>query len=117
MTQQNDLVVNTSTVARHSIAEAIAKLRVRDYRRHGPGHPARQQHARQHYIGDYDRIRDTMACVLDGFEDFNTRVRHPHGFRIRQLARERVFQTPSGRAESLLRRCLTTSTRAKAACY
>lgn len=53
----------------------------------------------QRYIDDYDRIRDTMARVLDGFEDFNTRVRHPHGFRIRQLARERVFQTPSGRAE------------------
>jgi anaerobic selenocysteine-containing dehydrogenase len=37
--------------------------------------------------------------VLDGFEDVNFRVRHPHGFRIRQLARERVFQTASGRAE------------------
>jgi molybdopterin-dependent oxidoreductase alpha subunit len=53
----------------------------------------------QGYVDDYDRIRDTMAEVLDGFEDFNTRARHPHGFRIRQLARERVFQTPSGRAE------------------
>jgi hypothetical protein len=40
-----------------------------------------------------------MAEVLDGFEDFNVRARHPHGFRIRQLARERVFETPSGRAE------------------
>jgi len=47
----------------------------------------------------YDRIRNTMAQVLDGFEDFNTRARHPHGFRIAQPARERVFQTPSGRAE------------------
>jgi anaerobic selenocysteine-containing dehydrogenase len=53
----------------------------------------------QGYVDDYDRIRDTMAEVLDGFEDFNTRARHPHGFRIRQLARERVFETPSGRAE------------------
>jgi molybdopterin-dependent oxidoreductase alpha subunit len=51
------------------------------------------------YVADYDRIRDTMARVLDGFEDFNARARHPHGFRIRQLARERVFRTPSGRAE------------------
>jgi molybdopterin-dependent oxidoreductase alpha subunit len=51
------------------------------------------------YAADYDRIRNTMARVLDGFEDFNTRARHPHGFRIRQLARERVFQTSSGRAE------------------
>jgi molybdopterin-dependent oxidoreductase alpha subunit len=53
----------------------------------------------QDYVDDYDRIRDTMAQVLDGFEDFNTRARHPHGFRIAQPARERVFQTPSGRAE------------------
>ncbi|MFC0528647.1 FdhF/YdeP family oxidoreductase [Phytohabitans kaempferiae] len=51
------------------------------------------------YADDYDRIRDTMSRVLDGFEDFNRRARHPHGFRIRQLARERVFRTPSGRAE------------------
>jgi molybdopterin-dependent oxidoreductase alpha subunit len=53
----------------------------------------------QEYVADYDRIRDTMARVLDGFEDFNHRARHPHGFRIRQLARERVFETGSGRAE------------------
>ncbi|MFE6895168.1 FdhF/YdeP family oxidoreductase [Streptomyces sp. NPDC057694] len=51
------------------------------------------------YIEDYDRIRDTMAQVLDGFEDFNRRVRLPRGFRIKQPARELVFLTPSGRAE------------------
>jgi len=53
----------------------------------------------QGYADDYDRIRDAMAQVLTGFEDFNTRARHPHGFRIDQPARERVFQTPTGRAE------------------
>jgi len=51
------------------------------------------------YADDYDRIRDTMARVLDGFEDFNRRVRAPHGFRLAQPARQRVFETPSGRAE------------------
>lgn len=51
------------------------------------------------YVDDYDRIRDTMAKVLPGFEDFNARARHPHGFRIAQPARERVWRTPSGRAE------------------
>ncbi|MDV3126769.1 FdhF/YdeP family oxidoreductase [Mycobacterium sp. 21AC1] len=51
------------------------------------------------YVEDYDRIRDTMAAVLDGFEDFNRRVRMPLGFRIRQPARERVFLTDTGRAE------------------
>ncbi|MFI0962741.1 FdhF/YdeP family oxidoreductase [Streptomyces sp. NPDC021080] len=51
------------------------------------------------YIEDYDRIRDTMARVLDGFEDCNRRVRLPLGFRIKQPARELVFLTPSGLAE------------------
>ncbi|WP_435583317.1 FdhF/YdeP family oxidoreductase [Amycolatopsis thermoflava] len=53
----------------------------------------------ERYVEDYDRIRDTMAKVLPGFEDFNRRVRMPLGFRIRQPARERVFLTGSGRAE------------------
>jgi anaerobic selenocysteine-containing dehydrogenase len=53
----------------------------------------------QDYVDDYDRIRDTIALVLDGFEDFNRRARHPHGFRIAQPARERIFDTSSGRAE------------------
>ncbi|OFI38198.1 formate dehydrogenase [Arthrobacter sp. SW1] len=51
------------------------------------------------YVGDYDRIRDTMSEVFDGFEDFNRRVRLPLGFRLKQPARELVFLTPSGRAE------------------
>ena len=53
----------------------------------------------QDYADDYDRIRDTMARALPGFEDFNRRARHPHGFRIAQPARDRVFQTSSGLAE------------------
>ncbi|WP_307624317.1 FdhF/YdeP family oxidoreductase [Streptomyces sp. V3I7] len=51
------------------------------------------------YIEDYDRIRDTMSRVLDGFEDFNRRVRLPLGFRIKQPARELIFLTPTGKAE------------------
>ncbi|MCP2341398.1 FdhF/YdeP family oxidoreductase [Actinomadura rupiterrae] len=53
----------------------------------------------QWYTEDYDRIRDTMAKALVGFEDFNRRVRLPMGFRLKQPARELVFLTPSGRAE------------------
>ncbi|NKX87116.1 FdhF/YdeP family oxidoreductase [Nocardia coubleae] len=52
-----------------------------------------------YYVADYDRIRDTMSQVLDGFEDFNRRVRLPLGFRIKQPARELIFLTPSGKAE------------------
>jgi anaerobic selenocysteine-containing dehydrogenase len=53
----------------------------------------------QEYIDNYDRIRDTMERVLEGFEEFNRRTRHPHGFRIAQPARDRIFRTPSSRAE------------------
>jgi molybdopterin-dependent oxidoreductase alpha subunit len=53
----------------------------------------------QDYVDNYDRIRDTMERALEGFEDFNRRARHPHGFRMAQPARERIFKTPSDRAE------------------
>ncbi|HEY6675922.1 MAG TPA: molybdopterin dinucleotide binding domain-containing protein [Terrimicrobium sp.] len=53
----------------------------------------------QDYVDNYDRIRDTMERVLEGFEDFNRRARHPHGFRMAQPARERIFKTSSDRAE------------------
>ena len=44
----------------------------------------------QWYVEDYDRIRDTAAQVIDGFEDFNERVRQPHGFRQPTRARTRL---------------------------
>ncbi|MFE1591891.1 FdhF/YdeP family oxidoreductase [Nocardia sp. NPDC058705] len=53
----------------------------------------------EYYVEDYDRIRDTMSKVLDGFEDYNRRVRLGLGFRIRQPARELIFLTPSAKAE------------------
>jgi molybdopterin-dependent oxidoreductase alpha subunit len=49
-------------------------------------------------IEDYDRIRDRIARVIPGFEDFNARVRHPGGFHLHHPCRERVFPTPSGKA-------------------
>ncbi|OAK55748.1 formate dehydrogenase [Rhodococcoides kyotonense] len=53
----------------------------------------------EEYVDNYDRIRDVMARVLPGFEDFNLRVRERNGFRITQPARELNFHTPSERAE------------------
>jgi molybdopterin-dependent oxidoreductase alpha subunit len=50
------------------------------------------------YAADYDRIRDKMAEAIEGFEDFNRRVRQPLGFRLRQPARELVFLTDTGKA-------------------
>jgi len=51
------------------------------------------------YADDYDLIRDKMAEAIDGFEDFNRRVRQPLGFRLKQPARELVFLTATGKAE------------------
>lgn len=53
----------------------------------------------QMYVDDYDIIRDKMAEAIVGFEDFNRRVRRPLGFRLRQPARELIFNTPSKKAE------------------
>ena len=50
------------------------------------------------YAGDYDPIRDTMADAIEGFEDFNRRVRQPLGFRLKQPARELVFLTDTHKA-------------------
>jgi anaerobic selenocysteine-containing dehydrogenase len=49
-------------------------------------------------VGDYDRIRDAIARVVPGFEDFNRRVRERDGFRLPSGAQTRAFETPSGKA-------------------
>lgn len=51
-----------------------------------------------HVAGDNDRIRDLIERTLPDFENFNERVRRPGGFYLRNLARERVFQTDTGKA-------------------
>ncbi|HKY30659.1 MAG TPA: FdhF/YdeP family oxidoreductase [Pyrinomonadaceae bacterium] len=48
---------------------------------------------------DYDRIRDQIARVIPGFDDYNQRVRQPGGFYLPSYPRERIFKTSSGRAE------------------
>ncbi|MDR3616891.1 MAG: FdhF/YdeP family oxidoreductase [Candidatus Obscuribacterales bacterium] len=52
----------------------------------------------EEYIGNYDLIRDKMSEAIAGFEDFNRRVREKHGFRLKQHARELVFDTPNNKA-------------------
>jgi molybdopterin-dependent oxidoreductase alpha subunit len=47
---------------------------------------------------DYDRIRDLIARVVPDCEGYGERVRRPGGFVLRNPARERVFDTPSGKA-------------------
>lgn len=52
----------------------------------------------QSLIDDYDRIRDHIARVVRGFDNYNIRVRRPGGFYLPNAARERIFRTASGRA-------------------
>ena len=49
-------------------------------------------------VEDYDRIRDLIAQLFDDFHDFNARVRVPGGFRLSNGARERRWDTTSGKA-------------------
>jgi len=48
---------------------------------------------------DYDRIRMKIERVVPGFEDYNVRVREPGGFYLPNAARDRVFNTKSGKAK------------------
>ncbi|WP_326691207.1 FdhF/YdeP family oxidoreductase [Streptomyces sp. NBC_01795] len=51
------------------------------------------------FEGDYALIRDRIARVIPGFEDFNARVAHPGGFTLPHAPRdERRFPTTTGKA-------------------
>ncbi len=48
---------------------------------------------------DYHRIREHISHVVPGFHDFNARVAKAGGFYLGNPARERVFPTPTGKAQ------------------
>jgi formate dehydrogenase major subunit len=61
----------------------------------GPGHSVPWSE----FTADYDRIRDSIARVVPGFEDFNRKVRQPDGFGLPHPPRdERRFVTDTGKA-------------------
>ncbi len=49
-------------------------------------------------MADYDRVRDVIADVVVGFDDFNARVRAADGFTLRNTARERQWATEGEKA-------------------
>src|SRR6266702_2847125 len=53
-------------------------------------------------IADYNKIRDGIEGVFPAFKDFNTRIQHPGGFRLRNAASEREWLTPSKKANFLI---------------
>ncbi|MEV0977585.1 FdhF/YdeP family oxidoreductase [Streptomyces sp. NPDC049915] len=52
----------------------------------------------EEFEADYGTVRDRIARVVPGFEDFNARVARPGGFRLPNPVNEGVFRTPSGKA-------------------
>lgn len=53
-------------------------------------------------IGDYDLIRDDIEAVFPIFDGYNARIKVPGGFHLTSLARERIWATPSGKANFLV---------------
>ncbi|NEI36090.1 FdhF/YdeP family oxidoreductase [Rhizobium leguminosarum] len=47
---------------------------------------------------DHDRIRDHIEATIPGFENYNTRLRKPRGFHLRNTAAHREWDTPAGKA-------------------
>ena len=47
---------------------------------------------------DYERIRSHIEATIPGFDDYNTRLRTPRGFLLRNSAAHREWNTPTGKA-------------------
>ncbi|GGZ92574.1 FdhF/YdeP family oxidoreductase [Algibacter mikhailovii] len=50
------------------------------------------------YQDDYDLVRNDIAEVVDGFKDYNKKIKNPSGFYLPNGARNRAFKTKTGRA-------------------
>lgn len=61
----------------------------------GPDHPVPWER----FNDDYDTIRDAIAAVVPGCQDYNARVRQPDGFQLPHPPRDsREFPTDTGKA-------------------
>jgi molybdopterin-dependent oxidoreductase alpha subunit len=54
------------------------------------------------FVADYDLIRDAIEAVLPIFQGYNARIRVPGGFHLTSTARERIWTTPSGKANFIV---------------
>jgi molybdopterin-dependent oxidoreductase alpha subunit len=54
------------------------------------------------HTNDYALIRDGIEKVLDGFDDYNERLKQPGGFHLGVASRDRIWKTPSGKAQFLV---------------
>ena len=53
-------------------------------------------------MNDYALIRDGIEKVFDGFENYNERLKHPGGFHLGVASRDRIWNTPSKKAQFLV---------------
>ena len=53
----------------------------------------------QAMVDNYDLIRDGIEAVFPDFKEYNARIRIPGGFRLPLPATERIWNTPSKKAE------------------
>lgn len=53
----------------------------------------------QPMMDDYGVIRDHIAAVIPGFENYNERLNRAGGFMLPHAARERIFNTSDGKAQ------------------
>jgi anaerobic selenocysteine-containing dehydrogenase len=53
-------------------------------------------------VADYDRIRDAIEDVFPIFQGYNARIREPGGFHLTSTARERIWVTPTGKANFMV---------------
>ena len=49
-------------------------------------------------VKNYDNIRDKIEAIFPAFKNFNVRIKHPGGFHLRNSAREKAWQTQTGKA-------------------
>ena len=54
-----------------------------------------------HLVQDYGRIRDLIEQVYPDFRGYNERILKPGGFRLSLPPTERIWKTPSGKAQFL----------------
>ena len=93
--------VHGSSVARQPApAQRSGAQRGRHRLPAGP-HPARPGHPVpwERFAGGYDAIRDAIAAVVPGCDDYNRKVRAPDGFQLLHGPRDsREFPTSTGKA-------------------
>jgi anaerobic selenocysteine-containing dehydrogenase len=71
----------------------------------GIAHPTLGKGSRvpwEHMVANYARIRDALEIVSPIFQAYKERVRVPGGFHLASTAPERVWATPTGRANFLV---------------